>query len=345
MILVTGANGFLGRAVVERLLQRGESHMRCLVRSDRSIESLEATCRKYSSARVEICRGDLTSTHDAATATSGVSAIYHLAAEMRGAPSDLFMNTVVGSKNLLEAAIHASTARIVLVSSFGVYGTSGLARGACVDETTPLEQHPERRDVYSHCKLRQEQLFWEYRHEHRFELVVLRPGVVYGPGGTAISSRVGLHIFGVFWRMGGRNMLPLTYVENCADAIVIAGRHPDSDGQIYNVVDDDLVTAKEYLSAYRHNVRRLWVLPLPYILTRSISRAVERYHVYSKGQLPAVLTPYKSACLWKGHTFDNSKLKGIGWRPSISTTRGLDNTFSHFRSMETAFQQTSVKRC
>ena len=50
-------------------------------------------------------------------------------------------------------------------------------------EQTALERHPEWRDHYSHAKLRQEQIFWEYQRRNGFDLVVLRPGVIYGPGG------------------------------------------------------------------------------------------------------------------------------------------------------------------
>ena len=132
--------------------------------------------------------------------------------------------------------------KVVLVSSFGVYGTAGIKRGALVDEDTPLEPNPERRDTYSQAKLRQEKLFRAYQERHGFPLVVVRPGVIYGPGGTPISSRVGLTVPGLFLHLGGRNLLPLTYVDNCAEAIVVAGERGASDGQAYNVVDDDLPT-------------------------------------------------------------------------------------------------------
>lgn len=336
MILVTGSNGFLGRAVVEQLLLHGETEIRCLVRSNRARNELDRVCESFPNARIEILSGDLTAPPDAVHAVKNVKTIYHLAAQMKGDPADLFLNTVVGSKNLLDAAVAESLERVILVSSFGVYGTSELPKGTLVTETTPLETHPERRDVYSHCKLRQEQLFWEYYKKHGFELVVMRPGVVYGPGGTAISARVGLNIFGIFWRMGGSNLLPLTYVDNCAEAIVLAGGHPQTSGEVYNVVDDELVSAKQLLSSYRSLVKRLKVLPIPYVATHVLSRWIERYHLRSKGQLPAILTPYKSAGLWKGNTFDNSKLKSIGWRPSVGTADGIQRCFSYFRSLEAA---------
>jgi nucleoside-diphosphate-sugar epimerase len=222
--------------------------------------------------------------------------------------------------------------RVVLVSSFGSMGVSELGRGAMVDEKTPMEVHPEKRDVYSYSKLRQEQLFCEYRERFGFDLVVLRPGVIYGPGGGHFSNRVGLNLFGMFLHLGGSNLLPLTYVDNCAEAIVVAALYPGASGQIYNVVDDDLVTAGEYLSLYKKQVRPMRSMPVPYFVLMWGSKMVEGYSRRSKGQLPAIFTPYKTRAMWGGNKFSNAKLKGIGWRPLVSTREGLARAFAAFRA-------------
>ena len=172
---------------------------------------------------------------------------------MRGSPADLFLNTVVASKNLLEAAAGA-VKRVVLVSSFSVYGAADLPRGTLIDERTPLETRPEKRDAYSHAKLRQELLVREYQQRHGFELVVLRPGVIYGPGGGPFSMRVGLQLPGLFLHCGRGNPLPLSYVENCAEAIAVAGsaEQPSRD-EAYNVLDDGIPTCRAYLRAYQRD--------------------------------------------------------------------------------------------
>jgi hypothetical protein len=63
-----------------------------------------------------------------------------------------------------------------------------------------------------------------------------------------------------------------------------------------------------------------------------LSKAVEKYYNHSKGQLPAIFTPYKTASIWKGNTFDNSKIKGIGWKQLVSTEEGMTRSFSYFRN-------------
>lgn len=333
-ILLTGSNGFLGTHVLDRLLALGEAEVRCLVRAGSARARLdEVKRRRQANGAAEVFTGSLASPEAAARALEGVEVVYHLAAAMKGAPSDMFLNTVVSSRNLLEAVVRSGRPiRTVLVSSFAVYGVAELPRGHVVDERTPLEPHPRRRDPYAQSKLRQELLFEEYRQRHGLPLVVLRPGVIYGPGGGAISSRVGLRFPGLFLHFGGDNLLPLTYVENCAEAIVLAGRSPASTGQIYNVHDDELVTCRQYLQRYRREVEPLRAISLPYPAVRLASVLVERYHHHSRGQLPAFLTPYKAAATWKGNRFDNRKLKSLGWRPAVSTEEGLARTFAYLRA-------------
>ena len=330
-VLVTGATGFLGGSLVERLLAHGERNLRITVRPGSRRDRVLAAASKYPDAQIEFVEANLIAPKDAARAVDGVDVVYHLAASMRGAPADMFLNTVVGSKYLLEAIGARKPMRVVLVSSFSVYGVAELGRGAVVDEQTTLETHPEKRDLYGYVKLRQEALFSEYAAKNGFELVILRPGVIYGQGGNAFSSRVGLNLFGVFLHLGGKNLLPLSFVDNCADAIVLAGQTPEAAGQVYNVHDDDLPTCADYLAAYRREVKAIRRMRVPYFALAILSRIGERYHAWSKGQLPPIFTPYKSATTWGGNRFDNGKLKRLGWKQAIPTAEGLRRTFAWLR--------------
>lgn len=280
---------------------------------------------------VEYFVGDLRSKADAEAALDGIETVYHVAGATRGSPADMVANTVVGSKNLLEALKDRSGTRVVLVSSFSVYGTADLPEGALVDEETPLEAHPDRRDGYAYAKLRQELLFREYQDRYGFDLAVVRPGVIYGPGGRALSPRVGLDLFGLFLHLGRNTVLPLTYVDNCAEALVVVGSHDASWGGAYNVVDDDLPTSKDFLREYRRSVKRIPYVTVPYRALRAMSSLVERYHRWSKGQLPAIFTPYKTASMWKGNTFTNQRLRSLGWRPIVTTEEGIRRTMASLR--------------
>lgn len=276
---------------------------------------------------------------DCARVMGDVSLVFHLAAGLKGSAAEMFADSAVASRNLLETletrdrSLVPAT-RFVLVSSFGVYGVAALRRGARVDEKTPLETHPELRDIYSHSKLRQEQLFWEHQQKTGFELVVLRPGVIYGPGGGAFSGRVGLQIGPLFFHLGGSNLLPLSFVDNCAEAIVVAGTHPDSAGQVYNVHDDELMTASRYLREYKKHVNPILSIRLPYFMTRMLAWSLETYHRRSQGQLPAIITRYKAASAWGGNKFDNSKLHTLGWRPLVTTSDAMAANFEYLRQKE-----------
>lgn len=332
-ILVTGCSGFLGVPVVERLLAHGARDLRCFLRAGSQRERLEAVIRKYPDARVERFVGSLASPSSAAEAVAGCDVVYHLAAALSGAPADMFLNTVVTTRHLLEGmAQQPKPPKLVHCSSFGVYGVAQMPRGALVDEKAPLEPHPERRDPYSQAKLRQEMLVWEYAKKHSIPTVVLRPGVIYGPGGGAFSTRVGLNLFGLFLHLGGNNLLPITYVDNCAEAIVVAGTARSAEGAAFNVVDDELVTASRWLSLYRKKVKRIPTVRVPYAGLTVMSELVSRYHHYSKGQLPAVFTRYKSRTTWGGNRFDNAKLKAIGWRPIVPTEEGLARAFDDLKT-------------
>ena len=339
-VLVTGAGGFLGLHVVERLLAHGYNDIRCTLRDRAKAEGLLDVSKAYGAPQLEFCYGNLRSKADCARAVDGISLIFHLAAGLKGSAAELFADSVVVARNLLEAVearegMPLRNTRVVLVSSFGVYGVVPLGRGAQIDEQIPMESHPELRDTYSQSKLRQEQLFWDYQRKDGFELVVLRPGVIYGPGGGAFSNRVGLQIGPTFFHMGGDNLLPLSYVVNCAEAIVVAGTHPDASGQVYNVHDDDLPTAVEYLRAYKKQVKQIRSVRLPYFATRMLASSLESYHRRSMGQLPAIITRYKAAAAWGGNRFSNAKLQSLGWRQLVPTSEAMATTFQYLRQQDT----------
>ncbi|HHH30004.1 MAG TPA: NAD-dependent epimerase/dehydratase family protein [Polyangiaceae bacterium] len=328
-VLVTGSNGFLGSALVRRLLAHGFDEPRCLLRAGSDRRRLDAIERDHPEQSIEVTIGSLSSVAACEKILDGVDLVFHVAAALGGSPADMFLGSVVTSKNLIEAL--PERVKVVLVSSFGVYGVAGIPRGATVDESTPLEPHPERRDVYSHTKLRQERLFTEHAERSGMALTVLRPGVIYGPGGGVMSGRVGLQLPGVFLYLGGDNPLPLSYVDNCAEALVVAAKSERSWGEVYNVHDDDLLTAREYLARYQREVKQLRSVPVPYPLLMLGSYLVERYHEYSRGQLPAIFTPYKTRAMWKPQRFSNAKLHGLGWSPIVSTEEGLARTFAWAR--------------
>ena len=97
----------------------------------------------------------------------------------------------------------------------------------------------------------------EYGKKYDLPYVILRPGYVFGPGKTELNGRVAINTFGFFIQVNGSHLLPLTFVDNCAEAIVLAGLKPGVDGEIFNVVDDELPTGRQFLKAYKKKVGSL----------------------------------------------------------------------------------------
>lgn len=331
-ILVTGSNGFIGTRVVDALLGYGFSNLRCLVRPSSQLDGLRQVIDRYSAGHaVELLQGDLLSPEDCRRAIDGCAIVYHLAAGSDKSFAGSFMNSALTTRNLMEAAVsRGELNRFVNVSSFAVYSSVEIRRRAVLDETCPLEDSvQERYDPYGFGKLKQEELVKAYGKQFGLPYVILRPGMVFGPGKRELSGRVGIGTFGVFIQVGGSNLLPLTFVDNCAEAIVLAGLKPGVEGEIFNVVDDELLTSGQFLKAYKRSVKRLRSIRIPYLAAYYLSCLWEKYSRRSKGQLPPVFNRRRCAAEWKEVKFSNQKLRDcLGWKPRI----GLDQAMASFLS-------------
>ena len=337
-VLVTGSTGFLGSRVVANLLNRGFRNVRCFARPASDLASLEAVIGRHRVADIDVMRGNLLSRQDCDRATKDVAVIYHLAAGT-GSKSfpEAFMNSVLTTRNLLDAALrHGSLRRFVSISSFAVYTNRGKRRRGLLDESSPIEELPARRgEAYCYAKVKQDELVMEYGRKHAMPYVLVRPGAVYGPGTAGITSRVGTGAFGIFLHLGGPNVIPFTYVDNCADAIVLAGLRRGIDGEVLNVVDDDLPTSRQFLRLYKRRVKRFPSIPVPRYASYLLCFAWEKYSTWSDGQLPPVFNRRAWHAYWKGARYTNAKLKTLlGWTPPVTTAEGLRRYFESCRARE-----------
>jgi nucleoside-diphosphate-sugar epimerase len=328
-VLVTGSNGFIGAKVVEILLEYGFRNLRCFVRPSSRLARLEDAISRFNTqANVELVKGDLLSPEDCTKAAERVSIIYHLAAGFDKSFAGAFMNSALATRNLMDAFLNkGKPKRFVNVSSFAVYSNLSLERGAVLDETCPLEDVPEERwDAYGFGKLKQEELVKEYGERCHLPYVIVRPGAVFGPGKTQLNGRVGIDTFGFFMDLGGHNQLPLTFVDNCAEAIVLAGLTPGIDGEIFNIVDDELPTSRQFLRAYKKKAG-VRSISLPYPITYLLCYLWERYASWSRNQLPPAFNRRRCRAEWKGNRYSNRKLRErLGWKPRV----GMDDAIEAF---------------
>jgi nucleoside-diphosphate-sugar epimerase len=335
-ILVTGATGFIGFKVVENLLERGFLRIRCFSRPSSSMAKLESLIEQYGGrADINLVRGNLLRREDCIAATKGIAVIYHLAAGA-GEKSfpDAFMNSVVTTRNLLDATVQeGGLRRFVNVSSFTVYSNVQKPTGRLLDESCPVESDPQRiPDAYCYAKVKQDELVAEYGKKQGVPYVIVRPGSVYGPGKTQITGRIGIDTFGLFLHLGGGNRIPFTYVDNCADAIVLAGLRPGIEGEAFNIVDDNLPSSRKFLRLYKRNVKRFRSFYVPHAVSYLFCRLWEAYSTWSYGQLPPVFNRRRWHAEIKRTRYSNAKLKSrLGWAPKIAMDEGLKKFFQGCR--------------
>jgi nucleoside-diphosphate-sugar epimerase len=337
LILVTGATGFIGQRVVRQLLDLGFRRLRCFVRPSAHparIKALSALCPD--GERIQVVRGNLLVRDDCTAAAEGVAVIFHLAAG-RGEKSfpDAFANSVVTTRNLMEASLrHKCLKRFVNVSSFSVYTNRKNPRPRVLDESCEVEADPHLRgEAYCFAKVKQDEIVAEYGKGLGIPYVIVRPGHVYGPGNEPITGRVGVGTFGLFLHLGGPNTVPLTYVDNCAEAIALAGLRKGIDGEVFNVVDDNLPTSRHFLRLYKCHVRRFSSVYVPHSVSYVLCALWERYSKWSEGQLPPAFNRRRWHANWKKTYYSNAKLKSrLGWTPKVPTGEGLNRYFEACRN-------------
>lgn len=334
-LLVTGASGFIGKRVVASLLEHGFTKIRCLARpSARPNQLHDFLGIPTNDTRIEIYEGNLLSREDCNKMVKDVQVIYHLAAG-RGEKSypAAYLNSAVTTRNLLDACRQQGyLKRFVNVSSFTVYTNQNKSRKRILDETCPTEKEPVIRGAYCFAKVRQEEMVSEYCKKHNLPFTIVRPGVVYGPGNEQIHGRIGIDTFGIFLHLGGSNHIPLTYVENCAEVIVLAGIVKNVDGEIFNVVDDDLPTSRQFLRLYKKHVKQFPSIYIPHSFSYFLCYLWERFSSWSQGQLPNAFSRNEWHSTWKKTIYVNDKIKELlKWKQKVPTKEGLKQYFESCR--------------
>jgi nucleoside-diphosphate-sugar epimerase len=322
-VLVTGANGFLGRHVVAALLSRGHA-VRALVRPAASVEQLGWP------STVEVAPADLRD-GPLDSLFPGVDVVVHLAAAVTGGEDAQFATTVVGTQRLLEGMGASTVRRLVLASSFSVYDW-GRTHGT-LDEDSPLDlaPHLHERDSYAVAKSRQEQLTRTAAKEKGWELVVLRPGWIWGREHGYLAC-LGKHFGSVHFVFGPATRLPLTHVENCADLFALCVDAPSAAGRTFNVVDSDEVRVWQYLSDYLQRSGESGLrIPIPYRLGYAMAQfasATSKWILRSKRKVPSLLIPSRFEARFKPLRFPNAKARReVGWVPPFSYVACLDRTY------------------
>ena len=213
--LVTGGAGFVGRAIVERLLQRGETVRVLGRRRDPDLERLG----------VDVVQGDVADRADVERACRGVDTVHHAAAcvELWHAPDEVRRTNVEGTRQLVDVAARSGVGRLVFTSSASVVFGDDDQEG--IDESVP---YPKRfSSLYAETKAAAERIVLDANGRRGMRTLALRPHLVWGPRDThLIPNLVARAKAGGLVQVGdGRNLMDITYVDNLADShLAAAGR-------------------------------------------------------------------------------------------------------------------------
>lgn len=320
-VLVSGAGGFLGSYVVDRLLQRGHT-VRAILRP--------ASRQPDWSSKVEVFLADLRVHKTLAAAFDGIDAVLHLAAATSGGDDAQFASTVVATERFLSAMTLSSVKRLLHVSSLVVYDWDKARH--VMDEDTPHLRDIYSMGAYTIAKVWQERLVARFARCNSWDVTIMRPGFIWGPQHAEIAG-MGRRIGRINVMYGPLVRLPLSHVVNCADCLVTAIENQAAIGECFNVVDGDDIRVWRYVREYaRRSAKGGIALPIPYVVGLGIAHVASitsRAFFGKNGKLPSLLSPPRFKSQFKPIRFSNRKLRDtLSWSPPLSFDECLNSTYS-----------------
>jgi nucleoside-diphosphate-sugar epimerase len=233
-ILVTGATGFTGGHLCEKLLTAGYT-VRALVRDP-------SRCSDLRRRGVEIVSGDLRDLGSLKRATKGIDVVYHIAALFRPenvSRKEMWETNVQGTSNMLNAALQAGVQRVVHCSTVGVHGD---IKNPPANEETPYGPG----DHYQDSKAEGERLVLAYMAAGRLPIVVFRPGGIYGPRDLRFLKLFKAIKTGRFVMLGsGEVIYQMIYIDDLIDGILLCGTQEQAQGKVYILTGEEPTTLNQ----------------------------------------------------------------------------------------------------
>lgn len=255
-VVVLGGTGFIGKRVVERLLNAGKP-VTCLVRRTHSLPPIIEEGAKE--GRIRLLRGSLEDARELEALFEGAQTVVHLAPGGGDTWEDTERLMVRGTVGIAEACMAKGVERLIYISSVASLYT-GDEHAAPLQDSPAVDPKPEARSVYARGKAVTELALQELHRTKGLPVVVMRPGIVVGEGTPMQHSGYGLwardnHCVG--WGEG-RHALPLVWVDDVADAIVSASLYAGDDlhGQALNLCAKPPLNSKELVAELRASTGR-----------------------------------------------------------------------------------------
>ena len=252
-ILITGATGFVGCRLAERLALGSDYQVRALTHRF-SGPGLARLCR----LPVTLVNADILDQAAVLEAADSCDTIIHLAYGRAGAEDQRREITVKGTENILKAAVAQKAQKLIYFSTAAVHGIA--PSGKVITESAPYETTTE---VYRESKIKAEKCVWKYQAEHGLNTVIFRPPLIYGPYDYLWSGPIIKDIqSGAILINGGSGAANLVYVDNLIDAVFLALENDAGNGEAFFIADENNLTWKQVFEAY---ARRLKLHP-PFLM-------------------------------------------------------------------------------
>jgi len=328
-ILVLGGTGFIGRELVRQLAASGQT-VRLLIRNAGNLP------RSLPDCGVECQVGDLMNRQDLQQAMTGVECVIHLARAKVKSWADYQRFEIEATQQVAECALQAQVKRLIYTGTIDSY-YAGRGAGT-ITEDTPLDPRIERRNLYARAKAASESILLRMHREQGLPVVILRPGIVIGRGGSPFHWGVGMWWHDAVCQVWGKgeNKLPLVLVEDVAGGLVSAMGKPGIDGRSFNLAADPCLSAQEYLDELDRcggmRVERRARPILRFYLTDLMKWAVKVAVRHPERRMPS----YRD---WESRTqcahFDCTAAKTVlGWQPASErgelVRRGIEEPLREF---------------
>lgn len=328
-ILVTGATGFIGSHLVERLVKE-KYNVRTLVRNEKkeNSENRKDSLELLKKLKVEIFNGDLLDKKSLEKVVNGVDIIFHLAAIARpmAIPKEMYFKVnEEGTRNLLEACKNKKIKKIIIMSSISAVGPT--RDGFPVNEK--IECKPI--DIYGFSKLAQERIALDYFKNHRLPIVFLRPPMVFGPRDLEmlrLFKAVNKRFFPIRSNIRGMEFL---YVGNLIEACLLAMKY-GKNGEIYHISNGEHYSINEIINIIEKTENKK-ILPIKF---PNWSFAFIGYIIELIAKILNFHPPFKhDTIMWMTKKFwysDISKArKELKYNPKISLEEGVKKTVDHYK--------------